>query len=197
MDILTTSHAEPPIKVETPTGAEYFQHLLHRLSYAELSALGLYRHVSIGDGPYTEWTLIEDEDGPLYQRETRERTPKEAEAYKRLLLKNLYRRRVQAELSPFLHEGRRYDGGDDSVKRFATVSQQITWALMAGADASTVIIPGGWRDVDGVGGPQTISEVQSMFQSHYTHMTACEANSQRLKQEILKRTDVDIDLGWP
>jgi hypothetical protein len=120
---------------------------------------------------------------------------------------DLYSRRVKAEKSPFQHQGRWYDGSDDSIARFGVVSQQITWALMAGTPTDTVVITGGWRDLTDVGGPSTIAEIQSFLQSHYQHGVLCEQNSQAKKAEIaaaMQAEDpisaldqIDLDAGWP
>jgi len=115
----------------------------------------------------------------------------------------LYQRRVKAEKSPFLHDGRRYDGGDDSIERFGVISQQITWALMAGQPAEATILQSGWRDVEGTPGPTTIGGLQALLMAHYQHGVACELNSQQIKAAINAAATVDeldaidLDAGWP
>ena len=158
----------------------------------------------LGDAPMgyqpPQWEP-EAERVAIYRKGTEQ---ERLEAHRQKKRNALYQRRVQGEKAPFEHDGRRYDGSDDSIERFGVVAQQITWALMAGTDPATEILPGGWRDVEGVGGgPSTISEVQAMLQSHYHHGAACEANSQALKAQIAAATTrealdlVDLDAGWP
>jgi len=160
-----------------------------------------------GEAPlgYTEWELRQDAEGrDYYYREPAGTEAERLEALKERKRNELYQRRVEAEKSSFQHtDGRWYDGGDDSIERFGVVAQQITWALMAGALTETVVIEGGWRDVQDVGGPATIAEVQALLQSHYAHGVLCEQTSQTHKAAINAATTIDelnsISLieGWP
>jgi len=165
---------------------------------------------ALGEAPfgYTAWELRQDDQGrDYYFREPigtqEEREAAHFSARKTDLMADLYRRRVQAEKSPFLHDGRRYDGGDDSIERFGVISQQITWALMAGQPAEATVLQSGWRDVEGEPGPTTIGGLQALLMSHYQHGVACELNSQQIKAAINAAATVDdldaidLDADWP
>jgi hypothetical protein len=77
MKILTEQHKYPPRLIETPTGYISTDAIIKQNNINRMSIFSLYRHNSIGPGPYTEWLLIYDEIGPLFVRETRELTEEE------------------------------------------------------------------------------------------------------------------------
>jgi len=79
--LLTSSHQIPP-RAYVYNGLRYAtQPLIDAGDYQALAdKAGCYRHESAGPGPYTDWALTSDADGPLYQRETRELTNDEQEA---------------------------------------------------------------------------------------------------------------------
>jgi hypothetical protein len=206
MRILTTEQKQPPSHITIDGNVWPTKVLIDREQWDTLAEHGIYRYIT-ADGPaplgYTDWTLETDGVGPY-----RHRAPAGTEAEKLVALKDrkrnaLYQQRVQAEKSAFQHEGRWYDGSDDSIERFGVVAQQITWALMAGTPTDTVVITGGWRDLADVGGPSTIAEIQSLLQSHYQHGVLCEQNSQAKKVEINAATTIaeldaiDLATGWP
>jgi len=78
--VLTDQHKTPSRLVITGTGTVSSAALIKQGDVARMASLGLYRHESVGPGPYSDWELTSDEDGPLYRRETRELTAEEEAA---------------------------------------------------------------------------------------------------------------------
>jgi len=202
--ILTDQHQSPPRLVNAGDGTVSSAAVIKQGDVGRLAELGLYRHESEGSGPHDDWALASDAEGPLYTRQTRALTAAELDAAREQKRNELYRRRVQAEKADFTHsDGRQYDGGDDTLHRLSVVARQITLALMAGTPDDTVVVQGGWRDVNDVGGPSTIAELQALLDSHYQHGVACEANSQTLKAAINAAATaadldaIDLEAGWP
>jgi hypothetical protein len=78
--ILTDQHKRPPRLINTGTGTVAFSALIKQGDVARMSTYRLYRHESIGPGPYGDWELSSDAEGPLFVRQTRELTPEEMTA---------------------------------------------------------------------------------------------------------------------
>jgi hypothetical protein len=78
--ILTDQHSRSERLINTGTGTVAAAALIKQGDYARMASLGLYRHESIGPGPYGDWELSSDAEGPLYTRQTRELTPEEMTA---------------------------------------------------------------------------------------------------------------------
>jgi hypothetical protein len=77
MKILTEQHKYPPRLLKTPTGYVSSDAIIKQGNIQRMTTLGLYRHNIIGPGPYTEWSLMYDQIGPLFIQETRELTEEE------------------------------------------------------------------------------------------------------------------------
>jgi len=78
--ILTDQHKPPPRLINTGTGTVSSAALIKQNDVARMSTDRLYRHESIGPGPYTDWELTSDAEGPLFTRQTRELTAEELSA---------------------------------------------------------------------------------------------------------------------
>jgi hypothetical protein len=75
--ILTNQHQALPRLINTNTGTVSSAALIKQNDVARMASLGLYRHESIGHGPYGDWELSSDAEGPLFIRQTRDLTPEE------------------------------------------------------------------------------------------------------------------------
>jgi hypothetical protein len=80
MNVLTEQHQRPPRLIETGTGTISSAALIKQGDYTRMASLGLYRHDSVGPGPYSEWMAEPDTLGPRYVRQTRALTPEEVNA---------------------------------------------------------------------------------------------------------------------
>jgi hypothetical protein len=75
--ILTDQHTRPERLINTGTGTVSLAALIKQGDVARMSTYRLYRHESIGPGPYGDWELTSDAEGPLFVRQTRDLTPEE------------------------------------------------------------------------------------------------------------------------
>jgi len=210
MKILTAAHSEPPPVIPTPDGDRYAQQLLHEGDYAAMAAGGLYRHESIGPGPYGAWTLAGDEHGPLYHRITRDLTAEEIEQRREELQALRSAERVRRQTETFPHDGHRYLADrEESIPLMTAASIAAQAALAQGPDAVTayeMALGAGWRDADGVARITTAAGILALHSSFVAWGAQCDIASQALKQQIAVADSADFgaleaaitdDASWP
>jgi hypothetical protein len=97
--ILTDQHQHPPRLINTGTGTVASAALIKQNDVQRMSIYRLYRHECIGPGPYGDWELTNDAEGPLFTRQTRELTADEQAAQLQAWRESATVDRVYAELT--------------------------------------------------------------------------------------------------
>jgi len=209
--ILTDQH-QPPPKTYVHNGMRYAtQPLIDAGDYQALAdKAGCYRHESEGPGPYTDWTLTSDADGPLYHRTTRERTAEEIEQRREALQTMRSAERVRRQTETFPHDGHQYLADrEESVPLMTAASIAAQAALAQGPDAVTAYetaLGAGWRDADGVARITTATGILALHSAFVAWGSRCDAASQSLKQQIAAADPADFaeleaaitdDARWP
>jgi hypothetical protein len=195
--ILTDQHQAPPHLINTGTGTVASAALIKQGDYTRMASLGLYRHESIGPGPYSEWMAEPDAQGPRYVRQTRALTPEEIEARRKQLQALRSQERVRRQTETFPHDGHRYLADrEESIPLMTAAAINAQSALAAGPDAVAAYeaaLGAGWRDADGVARITTATGVLALHSSFVAWGAQCDIASQSLKAQINTANPADFD----
>jgi hypothetical protein len=186
--ILTDQHTRPERLINTGAGTVSLVALIKQGDVARMSTYRLYRHESIGAGPYADWELSNDAEGPLYVRQTRDLTPEEIEARRERLQDLRSQERVRRQTSGFPHAGHVYRSDrEESIPLLTNAVVNAQLAKDAGSDAIAgyeAALGNGWRDIDGVARLKTLPDILALHTSFVAWGAACDRASQALKAQI-------------
>jgi len=186
--IFTDQHKAPPRLINTGAGTVASAALIKQGDIQRMASLGLYRHESIGPGPYGDWELTSDAEGPLYTRQTRDLTPEEIEARREQLQTLRSQERVRRQTGTFPHGEHRYlSDREESIPLLTAASIAAQAALAQGPDAVAAYeaaLGAGWRDADGVARIDTALGILELHTSFVAWGAACDQASQALKAQI-------------
>jgi hypothetical protein len=195
--ILTDKHQRPDRLINTNTGTVSSAALIKQGDIARMASFGLYRHESIGPGPYGNWMLSADDHGVVYVRQPRVLTPEEIEARREQLQSLRSQERVRRQTETFPHDGHRYLADrEESIPLMTAASIAAQAALAAGPDAVAAYeaaLGAGWRDADGVARITTATGVLALHSSFVAWGAQCDAASQALKAQINAADPAEFD----
>jgi hypothetical protein len=195
--ILSNQHQAPPRLINVGTGTVASAALIKQGDVARMSIYRLYRHESVGPGPYGDWELSSDEEGPLFARQTRDLTPEEVEAGRQQLQTLRSQERVRRQTDTFPHDGHRYRSDrDESIHLLTAASINAQSAIAAGPEAVAAYetaLGDGWRDADGVARINTAVGILALHSSFVAWGARCDIASQALKAQIAAAGPEDFD----
>jgi hypothetical protein len=195
--ILTDQHKAPPRLYNTGHGNVASAALIKQGDIQGMARLGLYRHESIGPGPYGDWELTSDAEGPLFTRQTRDLTPEEVDARREQLQALRSEERVRRQTGGFPHAGHIYRSDrEESIPLLTAAVINAQSALAAGPEAVAAYeaaLGAGWRDVGGVARISTALGILELHTSFVAWGAACDQASQALKAQIEAADLADFD----
>jgi len=208
--ILTPTQKSPPRLIDTGTGTVSSAALIKQNNVRRMASLGLYRHESIGDGPYGEWELSSDHQGPLYTRTTRDLSAEEIEQRREQLQRLRSAERVRRQIGGFLYNGHTYASDrEESIPLMTNAAISAQSAISQGPDAVAAYeasLGAGWRDTDGVARINTAAGILALHSAFVSHGAAVDVASQALKARIAAAAPTDFgateaaitdDASWP
>jgi hypothetical protein len=202
--ILTDQHTRPDRLINTGTGTVSSAALIKQGDIQRMASLGLYRHESIGSGPYGDWELSSDAEGSLYTRQTRDLTPEEIELRREQLQDQRSLRRAEVQASGFMHDGHIYRSDQNSRMDLTAATLQAQMATDVAAFEQT--LGEGWRDAIGTPRITTRDGFLALHAALATWLLTVDAASQVLKKRIAGADLAEFDeleaalsgkAGWP